>query len=234
MIQVVRDGEFRKDAGLVEEIRELVTPSYVDPSALLARELAHCDTLYARRGDDGRLQTFFLTANERIETPLGPIPTVYLGLSAARADLKNTGVVRSVYVRFLDAAAAWEQATGERLLLWYTTATPSAYHASRLLFTGGEPSLNGEFSEEGAKIALALRRRLGVVDHDHPFVLPEIATNTRYSPAEVARIDRVVTKSGFTLFRRLDIEEKRGDRLLAIARVPPDHLRPENPSHSTT
>lgn len=53
-------------------------------------------------------------------------------------------------------------------------------------------------------------------------MLHGIADGTRYSASERRRIAKVCARKQFSLFARLGIEETRGDRLLIVARTPPD------------
>ena len=207
-------------SGLVTEMASLLAPSYVDCTAVLARELDHCDRLYLARDVQGRLATFFLTAFEDVTVEGTVVPTAYLGLSAARPDLKNSGVVRQLYEAFLIDAGKKEVATCRQLVLWFTTATPSAYKAGQVLFADVEPAVDGSYRTTSVALAAALRYRLHAATGAHPFVLKGIADRTRYSADEVERIRLVNQRHGFHLLADLGVEESQGDRLLVIAKVP--------------
>ena len=205
------------------EIADLIAHSYVDPTALLEREFDHNDLLYYVRDDEGRLVAFFMVARERLTIDGGSIPAVFLGLSATSRDTKGSGRVRRLYASFIAEARGWQRALDRPLLLWATTATPSAYHAADLLFDCLEPGLDGACSREGAAAANALRRRYGLGPagaDEHPFVLPAVAAGTRYSPDEESRIDSICRQKGFDLFARLGVDQRRGDRLFLVCRVP--------------
>jgi hypothetical protein len=203
------------------EIADLIAHSYVDPTALLEREFEHNDLLYYVRDDEGRLVAFFMVARERLTIDGRSIPAVYLGLSATSRDTKGSGRVRRLYASFIAEARGWQRALDRPLLLWGTTATPSAYHAADLLFDCLEPGRDGACSREGAAAANALRGRYGLGPaHEHPFVLPAVAAGTRYSPDEESRIDSICQQREFDLFARLGVNQRRGDRLLLVCRVP--------------
>jgi hypothetical protein len=99
--------------------------------------------------------------------------SVYLGLSATAPQQKNSGEVRRLYRRFIEDARAWEVEHNERLLLWYTTATPSACFAAFNLFDDAEPRLDGSVTAAGVVAADGIRQTLGVprLPGEHPFVL---------------------------------------------------------------
>ena len=46
-----------------------------------------------------------------------------------------------------------------------------------------------------------------------------IATGTRYSKIEHERIERICREKNFTLFKKLNVDEAKGDRLLRISRI---------------
>jgi hypothetical protein len=227
IVQTIARDAFRYDAGLKEEIFNLLRPSYEDPTSLLERELEHCDTLYVARGIDGRLMAFFLVAWEPLTVNGETLQSVYLGLSATSQETKGSGIVRNLYERFRCDASSWERENRRQLVLWGTTATPSAYAGANLLFDQLAPRADGSYSPWAAGVANIIRRRFSLADKEadsNPFVLRAVAHKTRYSKAEVDRIKTIVERTNFTLFRQLEIDEPRGDRLLLICRCPSSHI----------
>jgi hypothetical protein len=146
-----------QDLAVIDELHELIRPSYEKATTLLARETCFCDTLYTLRGPNDNLVAFFMVAWHQLELDDTSIQAVYLGLSATRQDTKSTGSVRHVYQRFANDARRWEHRTGKELLLWFTTATPSAYYAAQRLFDGLQPRTNGTYTSHGKRVANALR-----------------------------------------------------------------------------
>lgn len=214
--------EFINSQALLYEIKEITAPSYEDPTALIMRDLNHCNKLYLGRESNGKLVTFFMVGWETILLDKKPIQTVFLGLSATREDQKDSGIVRHLYQRFVTDAQAWEEAHQQRLLLWYTTATPSVFYAANLTFSENQPHDDGSYTEDGKAYVLALRKYMGwpFFIEGHPFVVKGIAEKTRYSYAEKKRINYIVKRSNFSLFTDLNIDETNGDRMLRICRVP--------------
>jgi hypothetical protein len=227
IIEQIANGAVRNDARLKEEILNLLAPSYEDPTSLLQRELEHCDMLYAARDQIGRLMACFMVAWEPLTINEGTLQSVYLGLSATSQETKGSGIIRNLYDRFRSDASSWEKENQRRLLLWATTAAPSPYTAVNLLFDEVVPGADGSYSLWAAEVAQTLRRRFGLPGGEpglNPFVLKAVAHDTRYSESEVERINRIVEKNHFTLFEQLGIDERRGDRLLLIFRVPDNHF----------
>jgi predicted GNAT family N-acyltransferase len=214
--------EFVNNQALIQELKEITAPSYEDPTAMIKRDLSHCNKLYLGHNPDGKLVTFFMVGWEPILFKGKYIPSVFLGLSATCQDCKNSGIVRTLYQRFVLDAQAWEEAHQQRLLLWYTTATPAVFHATNIIFSENEPYINGHYTNEGADYAIAIRHHMKwpAFEGEHPFVVKGIAKNTRYSALERARIEHIVKTKNFTLFAELGIDETQGDRMVRIGRIP--------------
>jgi len=221
-VQRIEKPDWHPGSEINREIAELVAHSYLDATALLERELAHNDLLYYIRDDEGRLATFFMVARECLHVDRRPTPSVFLGLGATSQRTKGSGLVRQLYRAFLTEARGWEQALDRPLLLWATTATPSAYYGAGLVFADLQPRPDGSFTAEGAAIANVLRRRYGLGPLDaggNPFVMHDVATGTRYSPEEEARIEAICREKRFDLFEKTGVDQRNGDRLLVICRV---------------
>ncbi|MBL0941232.1 MAG: hypothetical protein IBJ00_00650 [Alphaproteobacteria bacterium] len=217
--------EFADDQTLIQELQELTSPSYEDPSAMINRDLNRCTKLYLLREKGGKLISFFMVGWEPLMFRGKSIQSVFLGLSATCQDKKNSGIVRTLYQRFILDAQTWQKKNSSKLLLWYTTATPSVIHATNTIFVENEPYMDGSYSCEGKELALAIKEKMGweaAGQGDHPFVLKRVAEATRYSYQERERIRKILEKYHFRLFEQLGIDETHGDRLLRICRVPSD------------
>lgn len=213
-------AQWSRVPGLERELADLVAPSYVDASGVMERELAFNDLLYLVRDAAGALLSFFLVRRGDLSAAAGESCLVYMGLSATRDDTKNSGIVRSLYAAFAADVAAWQLDIGRRIRLWFTTATPSAYYAAQLLFMDIEPRPDGSYNRETlAAIAQIRRTFAGCGESAHPFVLPGVASGTRYSDVERGRIARLCERHGFRLFEVLDVQERRGDRLVVTCSV---------------
>jgi hypothetical protein len=208
--------------GLLPRIREILVPSYeTTPDALLERAVAHCTDAYLGHAD-GALAAFFMVAWETLVVDGREHPAVYLGLSAEGADHGATDV-SILYRAFIEDACGWEREQDQRLLLWGTTATPSAFWAVERLFTDGQPLRSGEVAPWAEPVFAAIRaQHYATLPHgpaDPPFVLRRAARSTRYAAAERERIARIETRRGFRLFRDIGLEEPRGDRIAFVCRT---------------
>ena len=128
-----------------------------------------------------------------------------------------------LYNYFVADAQRSERQHRKKLVVWGTTATPIVYFAARKLFVNTQPSEDGTYTDASARVALAVRRRLGVglEARAHPFVFPCLAAGVRFSEEERRRIAAVCEAKRFLLFDQLGIDEARGDRLLFVGEIPP-------------
>lgn len=228
-VEVLRATEFRTDVTLHAELLEVAAPSYVDPRALLNRDLSRCDTLYLARDTSGGLLGFYMTAFETLQVEQSAVPAMFLGMSASRQDMKDTGRITMLYARGLAEAMDWESRNAQRLVLWGTTVTPIVYLGVWSSLADVSPQPDGSYSPASLPIADAIRRHLGIRAEPagHPFALEGIALDTHYSARERARIARVCRLKRFTLFDALGIDDTREDRLLFLGHTP---KRPEDVS----
>ena len=200
----------------------LAAPSFRSVDRLIENEWADSTKLYVVTDPDGQLESFFFVAWGELEVDRHLQAAVYLGLSATREGLKSSGSVRSLYRRFVEDAQVWEAKSGERLILWYTSATPSSCLAAEIIFAEAEPRPDGSFSEANLPILTSIRAglRKPAAPGDHPYVVRGCFSCRRYSPTERQRIAAISEKTRFTLLSDLGVDETQGDRLLYICRVP--------------
>jgi len=229
-LEVVRDGAFRRDHGLKAALAAVVATSFIDEVGRLERTFDRCDTLYLLRDGRGEVLCFFLVAWENLPVEGRDVPTLDTGLTAARPGQKNTGTFVKLLNYCIFEAQQWEQRHRQKLTIWGTTATPSVFFVVRKVLANMQPSADGTFSEEAARFARAIGRRLGVSlpAGAHPFVFPRLAAGVRYSEEERRRIAAVCRAKQFFLFDQLGVNEARGDRLLFSAEVPAVLWRPVN------
>jgi len=201
----------------------LTQPSYVDPSALIERELKTCSRAYVGRDVDGKLLCFYLTEWHELEIDGKRTPAVYLGLSATTQQTKNTGLVAALYAEALKEITEEQERRSTLYLLWSTTASPTIFLAMSIFLEQVEPSVAGAFSESGLKAVAAIRRyrKLSPIRAgEHPFVLRGVAERTLYSSDEILRIEKIKKRKSFTLFDDINVHEAMSDRLLVVARTP--------------
>lgn len=218
--EVAEGLSFRRSEHLVQALRNMIAPSYVITDTLLERELATCDVAYLLHDDRG-LASVFLVGHHDLTVGQSRRRALYMGLSATRQDLKNTGHVRNLYRSAMSDAAAMEQTLGERLIVWGVTASPSPFYGTHKVWANTQPMFDGTYSRTAGEVAIAIRDYLKLDrTNGHPFVLRRLAKGTRYSQAERDRISAVCAKHRFFLYDELGVDETQGDRLLLVCEVP--------------
>jgi hypothetical protein len=212
--------DVRADPRLVSEIRDLLAPSYEDARAVLDRELDNNSDAYLLTNDAGRLDAFFMVGWGRPPQIAG-MSAVYLGLSACRQEHKGRGLTIRLYRQFIRDAATWEATHQERLLLWATTAYPLILAVFYRFFDVLAPRPDGVCTDEVSRLAWDLRSQLAgrYRAGPHPLVFRGVATATRYSDGEFARLEASRSQLDHDLFREWEIDERRGDRLLLLGHV---------------
>jgi hypothetical protein len=223
-IEKIATQELLSDATLQLKIKNIVSPSYEDSTTLLAREIKSCNEIYLAKDQNQQIHSFFMVGWSDLVVDNQQTPAVYLGLSATSAITKNTGFVRLLFEKFFTEAYAWEEKNQQKLVLWHTTASSSIFHAFNLLLDYNEPDKDGNYTDVCQRIALAICQKKGWlknISRQHPFVLYGIAENTFYSKEEFSRLEEICQKNNFTLFNQLNINERKGDRLLRISRLSP-------------
>ncbi len=222
-LHVFRDGTFRRDARLKAAIAEIVAASFVDEASRLEREFERRDTLYVLADERGEVLSFFMVSWDTLEIDGQQVPTLNVGLTAARHDQKGNGKSNWLYRHVVAEAQRRERQLGRKMIVWGTLASPVAFLIARKIFANLQPSLDGTYAENPGQVARAVRRKLGIpqADGKHPFVFPRLIAGVRFTESERFRLEAVCRVRDFTLFERLGIDETQGDRLLFVAEVPP-------------
>lgn len=229
-IEILDKADYVSNSTLQESLLAIARPSYIDPLPVFTRNIQRCNKIYLAKQNEA-IVAFFMVSWETVEFQGEIIPAAFLGLSATSMATKNTGIIRNLYRRSLEDIKKWEEANQQQMLIWATTATPSAYYGLSLLFPQLEPRPNGNYSELGSQLAFAIRKKMGWENASktgHPLALHDIAKGTRYSPAESQRVAHVMAKNDFTLFSKLTVDENNHDRVLLICQ-PPLHREPKLP-----
>jgi hypothetical protein len=201
-------------------LSDVCAPSYQDATAVLERELGHCDTLYMGVDDAQRTQCFAMAAWAPPAGFSSATSTAYVGLTVARDSCKGSGAFRELYRAINRDAKAIEERTQSSLCIWLTTASASIYFGATLAWHDVEPRLDGRYSDDGEELARQIRCAFypAAPSQRHPFVLAGVATGTRYSDAESERVAVIKRRHDFRLLEELGVNEGRGDRLLLVCR----------------
>jgi hypothetical protein len=206
----------RCDPEIIEQIISVVRASYVDPQPLIENDLARATQIYLAFDSSNQVAAFFMIAREELSIANCKQNAVFLGWSGATLAARGTKAVHALYAEAAHDIRTWEAAADSEFILWFTTATPSAYYGASL-FWDIEPAADGEANQRSVEAARAITAQFGFRSRTSPFSLAG-AYVTRYSHAERERIKMIEQRRSFNLFRLLDIDESRGDRLLVIAR----------------
>lgn len=216
----------KKDFGcheFISEVSAIISPFYEDITALLERELSHCNVGWGIRDVNGKLLSFAMFAYEDLEVENdGSVPCLYVGLAATHQKYQKRGFIHRLWLAASIDLQQRQQSLCRPLIAWATTASPDAYFGA-VAFSDVNPSLTAEYSAESLKYVRAIRAKLGLANNspEHPYILRGIALNTRYSGEERNRIEVLSRRKNFLLFDALDIDETKGDRLLMIGMVKP-------------
>ena len=218
-ISSLSGDNFRLNPELHNDIIRLAEPSYENAEQILSAVVPTYDTIYVARDDNDELLAFFMCGFENIAINDEITPTIHLGWTCAARQSKGSGAAQALYKQFVADSQTIERSTGNRFLLWSTTLTPVGVHLYHKYFADVFPDIDGNYSPETARIAEALRRRLNAPKTDaHPFVLKGTAA-ARFSEQERMRIKEITANKSFTLFDKLGINERDGDRLLVICKL---------------
>lgn len=219
-IEKLTGEELRSQRALCHQMISLLAPSYENPTAIFAREFKHCSNAYLGYSSSGKLVCFYLVSFEAHIIRGDLRSTVYLGLSGTSEESKGSGAVAQLYKACLHDIKLHDLTLGKNSILWATTATPTAYLAAWKYLDGVEPRIDGTYSATGKEIVAAIRKHAGFpppMVNSHPFLLRGVAYDTRYSVSEQRRIERVVARLRFSLFKDCGVDERNNDRLLFIA-----------------
>lgn len=211
---------FKNNRIVISEIYELTKPSYNDNSFVLEREISHCNTIYLLYDDENKLVAFLMVNFEKI----GNYPTFYMGLSGCSHLHKGKGYAKYLYNTFFIDCNKKEKELKNKILCWWTTATPIVFHWFNLNIDKCEPNLNGEISEFGLEMfELIVKNKYKNISFDPkcPFLLYQVAEKTTYSDIEVQRLLKIKEQLKIKAFEIYKIDERKGDRYLMIGFAPP-------------
>ncbi len=205
-----------------EEIFLLTKPYYFDSSNVVERELQHNNTVYLLKDSVGNILSFFMVAWEQHTIQSVERDVVYLGLSCSSQSNQEKKFASRVYYNFTVDAYNYQQKNNRELILYGTTATPVVLLTLSKIWDNVKPDLDGSYNQNDKEIIESIKKSSGLdkFSSGHPFVLKGIATNTKYSITEHARLKEFEIKKNIQLFEKLNINESNGDRLLITCNVP--------------
>jgi len=212
-------GYFSNDVNILEQIGEIALASYANHSGLLERDISYCKEIYMLKNDAGQIIAYFMVRFERIEST----DTYFLGWSACRNTYKGKGCAKFLYNSFFVDCKMKEAELNTKILCWWTTATPIAFHWFNLNAEKCEPDLEGRITEEGRNMLTKIVRskfRNTKLDEANPFLLRGYAEKTHYSTSEREKLSKVANFYKIKAFDDFPIDENNGDRYLMIGYAP--------------
>jgi len=211
--------DFSTNQEVIHQLVELTRPSYQDNTAILEREINHCNEIYLLYDDSANLIAFFMVNFEKLDN----VDSYYLGLSGCRNNLKGMGYAKHLYNTFFRDCKQKEKELKVKILCWWTTATPIPYKWFNNNIDGCEPNLNGDLSESGFRLISKIGKlKYNQIDinPEIPFILPRVAEKTTYSEKERLKLEKVKEELKITAFDKYPIDETKGDRYLMIGYAP--------------
>lgn len=210
---------FSENKQLIKDIQEVANQSYSNSSGLLKRDTDYCDEIYLLRTVKGELAAFFMVKYVVIKG----LPTYFLGWSCCRNDFKNFGLAKLLYNLFFIDCKAKENEVGRKIVCWWTTATPIAFHWFNKNIDCCEPDLNGNISNGGKAMFKVLTETSYLnssFNESDPFILRGFSKNTNYNDTEKAKLKNAIERLNLKTFYKYPIDELNGDRYLMIGYAP--------------
>ena len=211
--------DYQNNKELTDGIMELIIPSYKNAGSHISHDIEICNELYVISSDSGEMLAFFMVGYHSIEN----IACCYLGLSACRHEYKNSGFVKALYLEYARDCIKKELETNNRIISYWTTATPIVYHWFSKYFTKVQPDRQGNCTKEGLEMLLSIasnKYQKAKFNYDTPFVLRNAAQQINYSDQEQARIKQAITDLKLTVFEMYKLDETNGDRFLMFGYTP--------------
>lgn len=217
--KIIKYTDYQDNQELIKRIKELIQPTYRQAGEHINHDIEICNELYTINSDNGELEALFMVGFHMIEN----MPCYYGGLSACKHELKNTGIVKWLYYEFLKECAFKELELNQKIITYWTTATPIVYYLTNRYWINVQPTLQGECTPEGKEILekIAKAKYANIKrEIDAPFVLRQAAHQINYSDNERQRISKAIKDLNLTVFDTYKLDETQGDRFLMFGYCP--------------
>lgn len=195
---------------LISELHQLLAPSFEKPAVVLQRAIEKSSRLYLGKDSTERIVSFFFSdLGSHLMVMGNALPSLHLGLSGARQELKTLGATLPLYNLCLADAAQWEANTGKKLWVWGTTSRTAVLRIAYKYLTSISPSVNGTFSAEAKALAQSLREYLKVpmIPSEHPFLLRRAFQGFGYTEEETRHVQQAILNDSFVLAHNLNIRD---------------------------
>jgi hypothetical protein len=218
-MRIRRTENYQHNDSLIAEIHEIIAPSYKEAGSHITKDIERCPILYTINSSEGKIIALFMIGYHNIDN----MKTCYMGLSACREEYKNQGLAKLLYLEALRDCNLKEAEINQRIICYWTTATPIAYHVVQKIFQDAQPDHIGNCTPEAQKIISAIARANYpdvTVDATCPYLLRHAAHNINYSEEEKERIKKAARDLNLEVFDRYKLDETQGDRFLMIGYAP--------------
>ena len=217
--KIIKLKDYQKNEDIIYQIKKLIEPFYSQAGDHIDHDIETCDELYVVNSDEGRIIAFLMVGFHFIDD----MPCYYAGLSACKDELKNTGVVSRLYFEFSKDCVHQESKLKERVIIYWTTATPIVYYFTNYFLKNVQPTISGKCTEEGKQVleTIANKQYTNAKQEDSaPYVLRNAAEQITYSTVERNRLKKAVKDLNLTVFDDYEIDEANGDRFLMFGYAP--------------
>jgi hypothetical protein len=202
-------------------IERIAGENYQNPRILLDQEYAKNNQIFLYQSDEG-IQGFFMVGWSVIQCGGQELDTVFLGLSSVSGVQKGKGIGGKLYRAFVRDAQHWEAKTQRPLIWWFHTASSVVAHSWWKIASDIAPDSNGECSEDLLGKLSCIKAAHGMNrfgSKELPYLLKGYA-KARYALSEVDRLSTLRAGLSEDLLVRLQVDERMGDRLLFVGRLP--------------
>jgi GNAT superfamily N-acetyltransferase len=200
--------------------------NYQNAPVLLEQEYQKNNQIFLYREEEA-IRGFFMVGWSVVRCAEDDQTCVFLGLSSVSPDYKGKGIGGRLYRAFMEDGRAWELAQGRQLVWWFHTASSVVARSFWKIASEIAPQPDGRCDDELLWILRCISQAYGMdayASGSVPFLLRGYA-KARYASSEVERLDALRAGAGEDLLSRLGVNERNGDRLLFVGRIPPAPVR---------
>jgi hypothetical protein len=207
-------------------IEAIAGENYQNAPVLLEQEYQKNNRIFLYR-EQGVIRGFFMVGWSLVRCAAQDQPCVFLGLSSVSPAHKAKGIGGCLYRAFIEDGRAWELAQGGQLVWWFHTASSVVARSWWNIASEIAPQPDGQCDDHLLGLLRCISRAHGMdayASESRPYLLRGYA-KARYASSEVARLNALRANSEEDLLSRLGIDERNGDRVLFIGRIPQASMR---------
>jgi GNAT superfamily N-acetyltransferase len=202
-------------------IETIAGENYQNAPVLLGQEYRKNNQIFLYR-EDGAIRGFFMVGWSVVRCAADDQPCVFLGLSSVSPAHKGKGIGGRLYRAFIEDGRAWELAQGRQLVWWFHTASSVVARSWWNIASEIAPQPDGRCDDHLLAFLRCISRAHGMdtyASESQPFLLKGYA-KARYASSEIERLNALRADAGEDLLSRLGVNERNGDRMLFVGRIP--------------